>query len=63
VTSRAWLESATGTSARAARIAPWAAFATGLTFTQILVGAVMRHLGAGLAFPDFRSPVDRCFRR
>jgi cytochrome c oxidase assembly protein subunit 15 len=53
VTSRAWLESFAGTSAQAARVAPWAVFATGLTFAQILVGAVMRHLGAGLAFPDF----------
>jgi heme a synthase len=53
VTSRAWLESQAGVSARAARVAPWAAFATGLTFAQILIGAVMRHLGAGLAFPDF----------
>jgi len=53
VTSRAWLDSTPAVSARAARVAPWAAFVTGLTFAQILVGAVMRHLGAGLAFPDF----------
>jgi len=53
VTSRAWLESAAGVSARAARLAPWTAAATALVFAQILVGAVMRHLGAGLAFPDF----------
>ncbi len=26
---------------------------TGLVYTQILAGAVMRHLGAGLAIPDF----------
>jgi cytochrome c oxidase assembly protein subunit 15 len=53
VTSRSWLASAEGTSERAARLAPWAAAATALVFAQILVGAVMRHLGAGLAFPDF----------
>lgn len=29
------------------------AFATGAIYAQILLGAVMRHLGAGLAIPDF----------
>jgi cytochrome c oxidase assembly protein subunit 15 len=53
VTSGGWLESVAGVSVRAARLAPWAAGATALVFAQILVGAVMRHLGAGLAFPDF----------
>ncbi len=30
-----------------------AAFATALIYLQILIGAVMRHTGAGLAIPDF----------
>ena len=53
VTSRSWTETAPGASAKAARLAPWAACAAGLIYAQILVGAVMRHLGAGLACPDF----------
>lgn len=30
-----------------------ASVATGLVFVQLLVGALMRHMGAGLAIPDF----------
>jgi cytochrome c oxidase assembly protein subunit 15 len=30
-----------------------AALTTGLIYVQILIGAVMRHMGAGLAIPDF----------
>jgi heme a synthase len=30
-----------------------AAITTGIVFVQILIGALMRHLGAGLAIPDF----------
>lgn len=33
--------------------ARWAAMTTGLIYVQILLGAVMRHTGAGLAIPDF----------
>jgi len=53
VTSRAWLATPRGGSPAAARLAPWAATTTVLVFLQIFVGAVMRHLGAGLAFADF----------
>ena len=31
----------------------WTALATGAIFVQIILGAVMRHTGAGLAIPDF----------
>jgi cytochrome c oxidase assembly protein subunit 15 len=34
-------------------LAKLAAITTGVIYLQILVGAVMRHLGAGLAIPDF----------
>jgi heme a synthase len=34
-------------------LATLAAITTGVIYVQILVGAVMRHLGAGLAIPDF----------
>jgi cytochrome c oxidase assembly protein subunit 15 len=34
-------------------LAALAAITTGAIYTQILVGALMRHLGAGLAIPDF----------
>jgi len=36
-----------------ARLRGWTALATGVIFAQILIGATMRHLGAGLAIPDF----------
>jgi len=36
-----------------ASTARWAAMTTGLIYLQILLGAVMRHTGAGLAIPDF----------
>ncbi|HTT74991.1 MAG TPA: COX15/CtaA family protein, partial [Candidatus Binataceae bacterium] len=35
------------------RLATLAAVTTGIIYIQILIGAVMRHLGAGLAIPDF----------
>ena len=34
-------------------LAKLAAITTGIVYLQILVGALMRHLGAGLAIPDF----------
>ena len=36
--------------AKAARLAPWAA---GASYLQILLGAIVRHTGAGLAIPDW----------
>jgi cytochrome c oxidase assembly protein subunit 15 len=38
---------------RPAHIARLATVTTGIIYLQILIGAVMRHLGAGLAIPDF----------
>src|SRR2546426_3378384 len=35
------------------RLARFAAFTTGLVFVQLVLGALMRHMGAGLAIPDF----------
>ena len=35
---------------KAARLAPWAA---GASYVQILLGAIVRHTGAGLAIPDW----------
>lgn len=35
------------------RLATLTIFATAVIYAQILIGAVMRHLGAGLAIPDF----------
>jgi heme a synthase len=52
-TSRSWMEE------KSARISsPWslprfALATTGVVYLQILVGAVVRHSGAGLAIPDF----------
>lgn len=61
VTSRAWLRTPPGGSPRAARLAPWATATAALVFAQILAGAVMRHLGAGLAFTDFPLAGGRLF--
>jgi len=36
--------------AKASRLAPWAA---GASYVQILLGAIVRHTGAGLAIPDW----------
>ena len=55
-TSRRWRRPAEPPPAPPARQAALAAAATattGLVYLQILVGAVMRHTGAGLAIPDF----------
>src|SRR3989442_5114131 len=35
------------------RLARFAAFTTGLVFLQLVLGALMRPMGAGLAIPDF----------
>ena len=50
VTSPSWKA---GETAPASSISRTAAVTTGLVFVQLLVGAVMRHMKAGLAIPDF----------
>ena len=50
-TSRRWIESTTAADDRLLRVV--ASTTTALVYTQIIVGAVMRHSGAGLAIPDF----------
>jgi cytochrome c oxidase assembly protein subunit 15 len=52
-TSPAWRESAALGRAELAPLARIAAVTTACIYLQILLGAVMRHLGAGLAIPDF----------
>jgi len=37
----------------AARVRPAALLAAGIVFAQLLLGAILRHTGAGLAIPDF----------
>ena len=57
-TSREWLAGApVGDDAAGVRSA--ATLATGVVFLQLIVGAVMRHIGAGLAIPDFPSMFGR----
>jgi cytochrome c oxidase assembly protein subunit 15 len=51
-TSREWLEAPQARRAEGG-LELWALAATGVVYVQLLVGAVMRHLGAGLAIPDF----------
>jgi len=43
----------TSVSARGRRLSPWAFGLIGVLYLQILIGAVVRHMGAGLAVPDF----------
>lgn len=51
VTSRAWVEpSQPVADAFLRKVAP---LVTGLVYVQILIGAVVRHTGAGLSIPDF----------
>jgi cytochrome c oxidase assembly protein subunit 15 len=54
VTSRFWFSQRTTLKgADASRMVALASASTVLIYLQILVGAVMRHTGAGLAIPDF----------
>jgi cytochrome c oxidase assembly protein subunit 15 len=50
-TSRGWIEAAEAPDDRTLRAVATAT--TALVYTQIIVGAVVRHSGAGLAIPDF----------
>ncbi len=52
LTSREWLSSA-GTRDDVAGVRGAAVAATAAAFGQLVLGAVMRHIGAGLAVPDF----------
>jgi len=52
LTSREWLD-ADRAAPTAGGLVPWALGATAVVYLQLLVGAVMRHIGAGLAIPDF----------
>jgi cytochrome c oxidase assembly protein subunit 15 len=52
VTSREWISAAPPAEDTAA-VRPAAALLTAVVFAQLLLGALMRHSGAGLAIPDF----------
>lgn len=54
-TSKWWVEDGAPAESSGAlrRLARLATATTGLIYLQILIGAVMRHTGAGLAIPDF----------
>jgi cytochrome c oxidase assembly protein subunit 15 len=52
-TSPGWIGARRETVVADDRLRRLATVLTGLVFLQILVGAVMRHTGAGLAIPDF----------
>jgi heme A synthase len=49
----AWRRAGPGTDPRLGGLAASGAAVTALVYGQILLGAVMRHIGAGLACPDF----------
>jgi cytochrome c oxidase assembly protein subunit 15 len=56
-TSDEWLSAARGEDTSGLRVA--AAVATAAVFGQLVLGAVMRHIGAGLAIPDFPTSFGR----
>jgi cytochrome c oxidase assembly protein subunit 15 len=57
-TSREWIEA--GPRAEdVAGVRDAAAVATGVVFVQLILGALMRHTGAGLAIPDFPLSLGR----
>jgi heme a synthase len=63
-TSPAWQRPASSeAAAAAARLRPLASALTAVVYVQILLGAVMRHLGAGLAIPDFPLAFGRLVPR
>jgi heme a synthase len=53
VTSREWLDSSPDRPEDSRGLRGAALAATLVVYVQLLVGAVMRHIGAGLAIPDF----------
>jgi len=54
VTSRRWLEKPErAPDGRAPSLAALSAITVGVVYVQILIGALVRHSGAGLAIPDF----------
>jgi cytochrome c oxidase assembly protein subunit 15 len=57
-TSREW-QTAPERKVDASGIRALTLFATSLVFTQLLVGAVVRHTGSGLAIPDFPLALGR----
>ena len=59
VTSRVWMEGAPGPFAAAGRTRLFVLAAAGAVFTQLVLGAWMRHSDAGLAIPDFPSSFGR----
>lgn len=52
-TSREWFEAAAAPARDLLGIRPAAIVASLVVFAQLVLGALMRHLGAGLAIPDF----------
>ncbi len=54
VTSKGWIEEQPHRlTDRPSPIRPWTAWTTALVYLQIVIGAVTRHSGSGLAIPDF----------
>lgn len=58
VTSRSWMERP-ATAGGGWRVLPLAASASLLVYAQLVLGAVMRHTGAGLAIPDVPLALGR----
>jgi cytochrome c oxidase assembly protein subunit 15 len=59
VTSREWIAAGEARPADDSGLRIAAAAATAAVFVQLFLGAVMRHIGAGLAIPDFPTSFGR----
>jgi cytochrome c oxidase assembly protein subunit 15 len=61
VTARDWAATPAGPAPGPPPPFAWAAATTALVFAQVVLGALMRHMGAGLAIPDFPLAFGRVF--
>ncbi len=59
VTSRWWLEAEGQSSSESVVIRRLAALTTAAIYIQLIIGAIVRHTGSGLAIPDFPRALGR----
>ena len=59
ITSREWIADPAAEAIDTSSLRPLAVAATAVVFVQLVLGAVMRHIGAGLAIPTFPDSFGR----
>ena len=55
VTSKSWKDPAPAVAPGGGKLRQWAVVTSSVIFIQLILGAIMRHTGSGLAIPDFPS--------